>query len=68
MCVCVCVCVLKKAIVCTCGLEILICCFASSVFSVEWSTSMDVVLLKLDPLSDNVAAFTKQDGNTDCKF
>lgn len=54
--------------VCTCGVEIMtwICVFL--VFSVEWSTSMDVVLLKTDLLSENVAAFSKQDGGTDCEF
>ncbi|XP_012697769.2 WD repeat-containing protein 75 [Clupea harengus] len=43
----------------------MLCCWNLLTCSLEWSTSMDVVLLKLDPLSDNVAAFTKQDGNTD---
>lgn len=35
---------------------------------VEWSTSMDVCMLRSDPLSENVAAFCHHSGNTDCKY
>ncbi|KAG5283123.1 hypothetical protein AALO_G00038600 [Alosa alosa] len=43
----------------------MLCCWNLLTCSLEWSTSMDVVLLKPDPLSENVVAFSKQDGHTD---
>lgn len=36
--------------------------------SVEWSTSMDISLLLADPLSENMVAFCRQAGCTDCKL
>ncbi|CAJ1078696.1 WD repeat-containing protein 75 isoform X2 [Xyrichtys novacula] len=43
----------------------LLCCWNLLTCSLEWSTSMDVSLLLDDPLSENVAAFCCQAGNTD---
>uniref|UniRef100_A0A3B5MM36 WD repeat domain 75 n=1 Tax=Xiphophorus couchianus TaxID=32473 RepID=A0A3B5MM36_9TELE len=45
-----------------------LCCWNLLTCSVEWSTSMEVSLLLADPLSDNMAAFCHQDGNTDFVF
>uniref|UniRef100_A0A3B5MAC9 WD repeat domain 75 n=1 Tax=Xiphophorus couchianus TaxID=32473 RepID=A0A3B5MAC9_9TELE len=42
-----------------------LCCWNLLTCSLEWSTSMEVSLLLADPLSDNMAAFCHQDGNTD---
>ncbi|KAM3608092.1 uncharacterized protein V6R79_018983 [Siganus canaliculatus] len=43
----------------------LLCCWNLLTCSLEWSTSMDVSLLLADPLSENMAAFSCQDGGTD---
>ncbi|KAL2081378.1 hypothetical protein ACEWY4_023231 [Coilia grayii] len=43
----------------------MLCCWNLLTCSLEWSTAVDVMLLKPDPLSENVAAFAKQDGRTD---
>ncbi|XP_041663173.1 WD repeat-containing protein 75 isoform X2 [Cheilinus undulatus] len=43
----------------------LLCCWNLLTCSLEWSTSMDVSLLLADPLSENMAAFCCQAGNTD---
>ncbi|XP_062390523.1 WD repeat-containing protein 75 [Sardina pilchardus] len=43
----------------------MLCCWNLLTCSLEWSTSIDVLLLKADPLSENVAAFSNLDGHTD---
>ncbi|XP_034549501.1 WD repeat-containing protein 75 isoform X2 [Notolabrus celidotus] len=43
----------------------LLCCWNLLTCSLEWSTSMDVSLLLADQLSENMAAFCGQAGNTD---
>ncbi|XP_063070042.1 WD repeat-containing protein 75 [Engraulis encrasicolus] len=43
----------------------MLCCWNLLTCSLEWSTAMDVVLLKPDPLSENIVAFAKEDGHTD---
>ncbi|KAF4086576.1 hypothetical protein AMELA_G00085100 [Ameiurus melas] len=43
----------------------LLCCWNLLTCSLEWSTSMDVCILRSDPLSENVAAFCYHSGNTD---
>ncbi|CAI5656682.1 unnamed protein product [Oreochromis niloticus] len=43
----------------------LLCCWNLLTCSLEWSTSMDVRQLLVDPLSENMAAFCYQSGSTD---
>uniref|UniRef100_A0A669E9U1 WD repeat domain 75 n=1 Tax=Oreochromis niloticus TaxID=8128 RepID=A0A669E9U1_ORENI len=43
----------------------LLCCWNLLTCSLEWSTSMDVRRLLVDPLSENMAAFCYQSGSTD---
>ncbi|XP_047670571.1 WD repeat-containing protein 75 [Tachysurus fulvidraco] len=43
----------------------LLCCWNLLTSSLEWTTSMDVCMLRSDPLSENVAAFCHHSGNTD---
>ncbi|XP_068429252.1 WD repeat-containing protein 75 [Clinocottus analis] len=43
----------------------LLCCWNLLTCALEWSTSMDVSLLLVDPLTENMAAFCHQDGSTD---
>ncbi|KAF7709148.1 WD repeat-containing protein 75 [Silurus meridionalis] len=43
----------------------LLCCWNLLTCTLEWSTSMDVCMLRSDPLSENVAAFCYHSENTD---
>ncbi|KAF6738738.1 WD repeat-containing protein 75 [Oryzias melastigma] len=43
----------------------LLCCWNLLTCSLEWVTSMDVSLLRADPLSENMAAFCFEAGSTD---
>ncbi|XP_062862479.1 WD repeat-containing protein 75 [Trichomycterus rosablanca] len=43
----------------------LLCCWNLLTCTLEWSTAMDVCLLRPDPLSENVAAFCRHSDDTD---
>ncbi|XP_036401272.1 WD repeat-containing protein 75 [Megalops cyprinoides] len=43
----------------------LLCCWNLLTCSLEWSTTVDVTVLQDDPLSENIAAFSHAQGNTD---
>uniref|UniRef100_A0A8C9SPG4 WD repeat domain 75 n=1 Tax=Scleropages formosus TaxID=113540 RepID=A0A8C9SPG4_SCLFO len=43
----------------------LLCCWNLLTCSLEWSSTVDVILLQPDPLSENMAAFSRASGSTD---
>ncbi|XP_067843809.1 WD repeat-containing protein 75 [Heptranchias perlo] len=42
-----------------------LCCWNLLCCTLEWSTQLNVMILQVDPLSENVAAFSEHSGNTD---